>query len=66
MYSNNPGLKLNQNPGSPSSEGMYERKKEHDACGLGFVANIKGVKSHKIVEDGIRILENLELSPNCL
>ena len=60
MYRRNPGPKLNQNPGAPFSEGMYERTKEHDACGLGFVANLKGVKSHKIVEDGIRILENLE------
>jgi len=40
--------------------GLYDPKNEHDACGLGFIANMKGVKSHKIVEDGIRILENLE------
>ncbi|PQM55113.1 MAG: glutamate synthase large subunit [Rhodobacteraceae bacterium] len=40
--------------------GLYDPSMEHDACGLGFVANIKGVKSHKIVQDGIRILENLE------
>ena len=56
----NPGPKLNQNHGPSFSEGMYERTKEHDACGLGFVANLKGLKSHKIVKDGIRILENLE------
>ncbi len=43
-----------------SAAGLYDPANEHDACGLGFVANIKGVKSHKIVEDGIRILENLE------
>ena len=41
-------------------EGLYDPANEHDACGLGFVANLKGVKSHKIIEDGIRILENLE------
>lgn len=40
--------------------GLYDPQNEHDACGLGFIANIKGGKSHKIVEDGIRILENLE------
>ena len=40
--------------------GLYDPKNEHDACGLGFIANIKGKKSHKIIEDGIRILENLE------
>ena len=40
--------------------GLYDPINEHDACGLGFIANIKGAKSHKIIEDGIRILENLE------
>ena len=40
--------------------GLYDPHNEHDACGLGFIANIKGGKSQKIVEDGIRILENLE------
>ncbi len=43
-----------------SPGGLYDPRNEHDACGLGFIANIKGVKSHKIIEDGIRILENLE------
>ncbi len=33
--------------------GLYDPQNEHDACGLGFIANIKGVKSHKIIEDGI-------------
>lgn len=45
---------------SNKSGGLYDPKNEHDACGLGFIANINGVKSHKIVQDGIRILENLE------
>ena len=36
--------------------GLYDPQNEHDACGLGFIANIKGGKSHKIVEDGIRTL----------
>jgi len=40
--------------------GLYDPRNEHDACGLGFIANMKGVKSHKIIQDGIRILENLE------
>ena len=40
--------------------GLYDPRNEHDACGLGFIANIKGKKSHKIITDGIRILENLE------
>ena len=40
--------------------GLYDPANEHDSCGLGFIANIKGTRSHKIIEDGIRILENLE------
>ena len=39
--------------------GLYDPKHEHDSCGLGFIANFKGKKSHKIVQDGIKILENL-------
>ena len=35
--------------------GLYDPKNEHDSCGLGFIANINGVKSHKIIQDGIRI-----------
>ena len=40
--------------------GLYDPKNEHDACGIGFVANIKGVKSHSIVDNGLEMLENLE------
>ena len=40
--------------------GLYDPKNEHDACGIGFVANIKGVESHSIVNDGLEMLENLE------
>jgi glutamate synthase (NADPH/NADH) large chain len=43
-----------------TAEGLYDPRQEHDACGLGFIANMKGKKSHKIIQDGIRILENLE------
>ena len=42
------------------SMGLYNPENEHDACGLGFIANVKGKKSHKIIQDGIKILENLE------
>ena len=41
-------------------EGLYDPKNEHDSCGLGFIANIKGRKSHDIIKKGIHILENLE------
>jgi len=45
--------------GLPDKSGLYDPQYEHDACGVGFVVNIKGVKSHSIVEKGIQILENL-------
>ena len=40
--------------------GLYSRANEHDACGVGFVANIRGVKSHDIVKNALKILENLD------
>ena len=43
----------------PAKQGLYDPRNEHDACGVGFVANIKGQKSHKIVEQGLEILERL-------
>src|SRR5437763_4224947 len=43
----------------PARDGLYDPAFEHDACGVGFVANIKGVKSHTIVEQGLQILVNL-------
>ncbi len=46
--------------GMHQSIGMYNPEFEHDACGVGFVANIKGEKSHEIVQNGIEILENLK------
>ncbi|MBN9115163.1 MAG: glutamate synthase subunit alpha, partial [Pandoraea sp.] len=45
---------------APDAQGMYDPANEHDACGVGFVAHIKGVKSHAIVEQGLKILENLD------
>ncbi|MEW6703545.1 MAG: glutamate synthase-related protein [Pseudomonadota bacterium] len=40
--------------------GLYSPANEHDACGVGFVAHIKGQKAHGIVEQGLKILENLD------
>ena len=40
--------------------GLYHRSHEHDACGIGFIAHIKGDKSHAIVDQGLKILRNLE------
>ena len=42
------------------ANGMYSSQFEKDACGMGFVVNIKGKKSHYIIDDGLRILERLE------
>jgi len=44
---------------SVSAQGLYDPRNEHDACGVGFIAQMKGVKSHGIVEDGLAMLENL-------
>jgi len=40
--------------------GLYDPSNEHDACGVGFVAHIKGQKAHAIVGQGLKILENLD------
>src|SRR4051794_15109593 len=45
--------------GLPPAQGLYRPENEHDACGIGFVANIKGKRSHDIIEKGIQILINL-------
>jgi glutamate synthase (NADPH/NADH) large chain len=45
--------------GSPARQGLYDPSLEHDACGVGFVAHIKNKKSHDIVRQGLRILDNL-------
>ena len=44
----------------PIAQGLYDPSNEHDACGVGFVAHIKGKKSHEIVSQGLQILENLD------
>ncbi len=44
----------------PEQQGLYDPANEHDACGVGFVAHIKGQKSHSIVEQGLQILKNLD------
>ena len=44
----------------PEAQGLYDPRNEHDACGVGFIANIKGVKSAEIIRDGLQILANLD------
>ena len=45
--------------GLPKKRGLYDPRNEHDACGIGFVANIKNRKSHRIIDQGLQVLENL-------
>ena len=46
--------------GIPKKQGLYDPQFEHDACGVGFVANIKGKKSHDIIQQALTILTNLD------
>jgi len=48
-----------------NSTGLYDPSFEHDACGIGFVANIKGNKSNQIISDALTILENMEHRGAC-
>ena len=43
----------------PAAQGLYQPAHEHDACGVGFVAHIKGRKTHGIIEQGLTVLRNL-------
>ncbi len=58
------------NPGGartapPPKQGLYDPQFEHDACGVGFVVNIKGKKSHAIVEQALQVLLNLDHRGAC-
>jgi glutamate synthase (NADPH) large chain len=44
----------------PAKQGLYDPRNEHDACGVGFIANVKGRKSHDIIRQGLQILLNLD------
>ena len=46
--------------GLPPAQGLYDPRNEHDACGVGFIANVKGAKSNAIVAQGLQILVNLD------
>src|SRR5688572_5085272 len=45
--------------GVPPAQGLYDPAYEHDACGVGFVVHVKGVRSHAIVEQALQVLINL-------
>src|SRR5574341_1275697 len=49
----------------PQAQGLYSPQHEHDSCGVGFIVQLKGVKSHKIIEDGILALEHLNHRGAC-
>jgi len=48
-----------------SNQGLYDPSFEHDSCGIGFVANIKGHKSHQHISDALTVLENMEHRGAC-
>jgi len=52
-------------PGYPKKQGLYDPAYESDACGIGFVVNIKGRKSHKLVHQAIEVLEHIEHRGAC-
>ena len=54
-----------QNVGAPKAQGLYDPAFEHDSCGVGFVVDMKGRKSHDIIQGAIEICENLELFHGC-
>src|SRR4051812_20749938 len=51
--------------GLPPKQGLYDPQFEHESCGVGFVAHIKGQKSHSIIRQGIQILLNLDHRGAC-
>src|SRR6202161_2083050 len=51
--------------GLPPKQGLYDPQFEHDACGVGFVVNMKGRKSHSLVEQALQILVNLDHRGAC-
>ena len=52
-------------PGLPGSQGLYDPRFEHDACGVGAVVNLKGWKSHDVIEKALDILVNLSHRGAC-
>jgi len=56
---------LNNSTLAVPAKGLYDARYEHDACGIGFVANIKGNKSHQHIADALTVLENMEHRGAC-
>ncbi len=53
-------VSVGADPLTPRAEGLYDPAREHDSCGVGFVAHMKNRKSHDILEKGLQILVNLD------
>lgn len=51
--------------GLPEAQGLYDPRFEHDACGVGMICNLRGEKSHSIIENALQILENLSHRGAC-
>ena len=49
----------------PPKQGLYDPQFEHDACGVGFVVNVKGRRSHEIIRQGLQVLLNLNHRGAC-
>ncbi len=52
-------------PGPPGKQGLYDPWYEHESCGVGFVVDIKGRKSHRILEQAVQVLRNLDHRGAC-
>ena len=50
---------MDREPGCPPPQGLYDPRHEKDACGVGFVVHVKGVRSHAIVKQALQLLVNL-------
>ncbi len=49
----------------PQAQGLYDPANEHDSCGVGFVANIRGTRSHQIIQDAAVMLQNMDHRGGC-
>ena len=56
---------MQTSPGFPQPQGLYHPRREHDACGIGFVVNVKGVKSNEIIRQALTVLVNLDHRGAC-
>ena len=52
-------------PGQMPAQGLYDPRNEHDSCGVGFIVDLKGRKSHQLVRDGLTALFNMNHRGAC-